>query len=455
VSYGPRMSSKWLVIVLVAAGACKSEDAPWDKGLEQTNTLYGARRGFRQVRGPIHIHSPYSHDACDKMGYVDGVIDQRCLGDLRTGFCKTHQDFAMITDHADFMTAVDWDQTFLPQPGDEVVMVDGQHVASRWTCADGFQTLVMVGSENELMPLGLHEHVAATTDERVAILKGTDGATAATLRQHGAIIAVAHGESHDLAQLMAVDAGVLEIYNIHANLGPDIRAMLGQDATAPLTALLPFILMEDHTLEPDMAFLLFWEDNPFELAKLESMWGAGKHVLASLGVDSHENVISGLFEDGERGDAHRRLLRWFSNHLLVTETSPQAITDAIAHARGFGVFEVFGDVVGFDYRAEHGGTYAEIGDTVASGAQLIVDPPEAVGDNEARLRILRIDASGSVEVAAGPADEALVYTATAPGAYRAEVRVKPHGLRHLLGIMGDSADKEFAWVYTSPIYVGP
>ena len=444
----------WIATCLAA---CGGENAAWDPTLAPTSELYAPRRGLRVARGPIHLHSPYSHDACDKLGYVDGVLNQACLDDLRTGLCKTHQDFAMLTDHADFFSAADWDAAFLPAPGDEAVMVDGQHIASRLHCPDGTTVMLMVGSENELMPLGLHEHVADTVDERRKILQGTDGATAKVLRSHGALIAIAHGEAHDYAQLIEVEPDALEIYNIHANLGPDIRLSMGLDPLAPILAVLPFINMDQPDLIADLAFLVFWEENAYEIGRLDSMWSAGYHVTATLGVDAHENTIPGMFGDGERGDSYRRLLRWFSNHLLVTDVSPTAVTDAIKRGRAYGVFEVFGAPTGFDFRAEAAGTIAEIGDTVPLAAQedLIIEPPNVSGvaPQDLRLRMLRIDASGSQEIAVGSGAQPLHVRADRPGAYRAEVRIRPRALRKYLGTLGSYADNEFVWIYSSPIYV--
>jgi hypothetical protein len=438
---------------LAVCGACSSAK-PWDKALPQTSQTYALRRGLRTVRGPIHIHSPYSHDACDGKPLVNGVPDPTCLADLRRGLCTTHQDFAMLTDHADFVAQTDWDALFLPAAGDEVVTQGGQHIASKLACPDGTSVLLTVGSENDLMPLGLHEPVADTADARGTLLRGTDAATAQALRSHGALIAIAHGESHDYSQLVDVRPDVLEIYNVHANVGPDIRLSMGLDPGKPIIALFPYIQMTDPAVEPDMAMLAFWEENRDELGRLESMWSAGYHVAATLGVDAHENVISGHMSDDERGDAYRRLLRWFSNHLLVSELTPDGLVDALQRGRVYGLFEIFGSPVNFDYRAEAGGTVSELGDTVAVGATLILEAPEAdeVAPTDLSLRIFRIDGAGSTLVASRDGRASLRVTADAPGAYRAEVRIKPHGLKRFMGSSPEMADQEFVWIYTSPIY---
>ncbi len=105
--YFPRMTSKSAaflvgIVSVFSQVGCESTTPAWDPGLPATSSLYEARRGLRTVRGPIHIHSPYSHDACDGHGFADGQLDQACLDDFRHGICTTHQDFVMLTDHANF-----------------------------------------------------------------------------------------------------------------------------------------------------------------------------------------------------------------------------------------------------------------------------------------------------------------------------------------------------------------
>ena len=60
-----------------------------------------ARRGLLDLRGLIHAHSPFSHDACDGEPLIDGLPDPVCMADLRRGLCQVQHDFAMFTDHDD------------------------------------------------------------------------------------------------------------------------------------------------------------------------------------------------------------------------------------------------------------------------------------------------------------------------------------------------------------------
>ena len=68
------------------------------------------------------------------------------------------------------------------------------------------------------------------------------------------------------------------------------------------------------------------------------------------------------------------------------------------------------------------------------------------------LRILRAIDGGFEEVASG--SDALAFTPTQPGAYRAEVRMVPLHLRE--DLRNDAAAvlaKDFVWIYGNAIYV--
>jgi hypothetical protein len=152
-------------------------------------------------------------------------------------------------------------------------------------------------------------------------------------------------------------------------------------------------------------------------------------------------------------------LRWFSNHLLVTSLDPDAIKAAVRNGRVYGVFEILGAPIGFDYHAEADGFVAEMGETVAVGSDLVVDPPSvslAAGQVAPTVRVRLLQSSGGGtgnEVASASDGQSLRFTAATPGAYRVEVRMTPN---HLTGYMGGYSStllKEYVWIYSNPIYV--
>ena len=144
----------------------------WQKTQVATDRvdLPARKRGLRAVRGIIHLHSVYSHDACDGNPQPLGQPSAPCLRNLRKGLCATRQDFAMLTDHATHMGEAPWDKLFLTDPaaGDQTIREGGELVGGRMRCPDeaeqpgSHEVVITVGGENDLMPVGLHRHLGDT-----------------------------------------------------------------------------------------------------------------------------------------------------------------------------------------------------------------------------------------------------------------------------------------------------
>jgi hypothetical protein len=446
-------------LVLCAVGCETTLEPPptWEKGLATTTTLYPARRGLKTARGTIHVHSVRSHDACDGVPLPGGMPAQPCYQHLRDALCTTHQDYAMLTDHDDSMADTAWPDLFIPGPGDEPVMKGGMQVASKVACPDGSRVLITAGGENDLMPVGLERHVSDDLQTRHDLMNGHDAASVAAFRAAGGVVLVAHGESHPIEELRAVGPEGMEVYNLHANLAPNIREAMGLDPTAAIVALSSFLPGRDNPPTPDLAFLAFVEENAQELGRFDTLLSEGKRIHGTFGLDSHENVLPTKLSDGERADSHRRMMRWFGNHLLVPDVTPDALKAAIIGGRGYNVVHVLGDPVGFDFRAEQGGAVLEIGAEVTPGATLILEPPAAPSlpgqpASTVALRLLHIAPGGKpVEVASGATT--IRHTAAAAGAYRAEVYLTPGHLTNYMGNKSATLLKQYLWVFANPIYV--
>ncbi len=442
------------LLVLSAIGCGQAEPPPpWDKNLAATSALYPVRRGLRIARGTIHLHSVHSHDACDNKPMPGGMPAQPCFQQLRDALCATHQDYAMLTDHDDFMADAQWSDLFVPVAGDQPVMKNGVQIASQVVCADGSRVLLTAGGENDLMPVGMERHVSDDIQMRHDIMNGTDLASVAAMRAAGAALMIAHGESHPIEQFRELSPEATEVYNLHANLDPKIRTLMGLDPLSAIAGLTQFLPGKEDAPIPDLALLGFVEDNAFELSRVDTLLAEGKHITGTFGADSHQNVLPSPLTDGDRGDSHRRVLRWFANHLLVPEVTPDAIKAALVGGRAYGVFHLLGDPIDFDFRAEEGARVAEMGDQVPVGATLVIDPPRVPAGAEVTVRLLRVTSGGPVEVAAGDAITSLRYTATEAGAYRAEVHITPN---HLTGYMGNRQAKllhRFLWIFANAIYV--
>jgi hypothetical protein len=346
--------------------------------------------------------------------------------------------------------------------GDEPVMdASGAVIAARMACPDGHRVLVTVGSENELMPVGLLHHASATTDPAMlADVYHQDGAAAAaTFRAAGALVFYAHTESKTLDQIRGTQPDGIEIYNTHANIDPHIRPdWLGLDALAFVPMLLHFTDARTR-MAPDLALLSFLSEATPDLVTWDTLLAEGMHLTGTGGCDAHEDAFPQLMPDGERGDSYRRMMHWHSQHLLVDTMDRAGVMDALDRGRLYLTFEVFGTPMGFDFRAEASdGTIAEMGDTIAVGATLhLVRPslPSGFPSEPAptiTMRILRAAAGGAVEVASGTGAE-LTFVTTTAGVYRAEVHMVPEHARPYLGIYADDLIHEVPWVYANPIYV--
>jgi hypothetical protein len=161
--------------------------------------------------------------------------------------------------------------------------------------------------------------------------------------------------------------------------------------------------------------------------------------------------------DGERGDSYRRLMRWFSNVLLVSgDLDPANVKKTLAAGRGYVAVEVLGVPAGFDFHAEAGATIHEMGADVPAGATIVARAPTVHDLDPAatppliRMRVLRVTSSGTTVVGEGLSVE---LPKAEPGAYRVEVRMTPNHLRAYLGESPDRFIKDGVWVLSNPIYV--
>jgi hypothetical protein len=273
---------------------------------------------------------------------------------------------------------------------------------------------------------------------------------------------VAHTESKELAVLRAVRPHGIEVYNLHANIDPEIRSMyLGLPSGGALTKAAEFADTNPGHPEPDLAMIAFLTANQPSIDKWNALLGEGMKLAATAGSDAHQNAIPVTFADGERGDSYRRVLRWFGNIAIVADhRDPAQIEQAMATGRIFTVVEMLGTPAGFDVRAEAGGATYEIGATVPRGGRLVVDVPTvrnlapSLPAPVIRTRVVWIEPGGAVTELASSTDPQVAVNLGAPGAYRVEISMIPHHLGRYLGDLGpDMAAVEMPWIYVSPFYV--
>ena len=451
--------------------AAPPDAAPEDAGPElpafpkelAPTTSLGERGTFQIARATIHFHTPLSHDACDGEGWVDGVLDEACLEDMRRAICRTRQDVVFATDHDDFHADVAYPDVFLMRAGDEIVLDEnGEQIGSALACEDGHRPVLVTGEENEIMPIALRHHPdAASAEELHDLYDRADLATADAMRAAGGVVVIPHAEHWNADDIEAIQATAMELYNFHANIDRDIREeFLGLPADDAIAAALIYALDQDHP-EPDLTLTAFLAENEADLATFDTLHARGVRIAGVLGNDVHQNSFPGLQSDGERGDSYRRLLRWMSNYFLVEERSPEGVLEALAVGRLYAAFDALGTPDGFDFRAEDECTgRVEMGGTttVECAPVLRLTVPTVQGldpslpDPVIRAAVLRVDGETREEVATGSAGE-VAYTPETPGVFRAVVTITPEHYRPYYNGADEAYVHEFPWVYGNPVHV--
>ena len=395
-------------------------------------------RERRWTRGIIHLHSPWSHDACD--GEIDesGVFLESCLEDLREGLCRTGMDFAYVTDHPSHAAYQDYEDTKLLREGDEDL---GD--ANRMECG----TLLFPGFEDDSMPIGLSEPVPGTAEERDALLNRSDAESYAAFLDAGGLIFQNHAEGRELESLVErSEWGLtgLEIFNLHAMFGPDIREEdLGLEPFSWVEDIGPFT---EGDAEPDLLYLAVHQDQQPSLEHWDALLQLGPAV-GIAGTDAHQNVLNWELADGERVDSYRRMISWFSNWVLV---DGEDYDEAIEAGRNAVVFEFLGVPDQLDVHLDAGaitelGGTSDPGTLVVSCTGLAESSPRGPLEPEITVEVRR---DGEV-VSSGCGE----HDATTPGVYRVSWSITPHHLKDFLGEAEALADRPHPWIHSGAIRV--
>lgn len=457
-----------------AAGCLGGEPPPdregwptesWQPGRTLPMPQVPNERGLLDLRGQIHAHSVYSHDACDGEPVKNGERDPACFDDFRTAVCRTRQDFVFLTDHPDSFRDNEFPDVLLfrEERGD-VLTERGTFgpVANRAGCgelAPGFTTLLMAGAESSaMMPVGVEGH-ALPLAERDAMGLYSDLENADTLKARGGVILVAHPEDHTLEELTHPAVDGFEMFNLHN--------LFMKQLVPAIDLALRFSEGDPSLPHPDLAPIRLFELDAVYMERWAHVVETGAHPTMTFGTDCHQNTLPGEATDGERIDSYRRMMSWMANHLLVEPAEDGtwddvALKAALRAGRNYGVFEMLGTPARFDFHAESGAGLAEMGDEVAldDDLELVATRPEVRGraptldEPDIRVSLLQHDGAGGWTEVAASTDGDVRYRPEAPGVFRVEVWMVPRHLEPWLG--GDAyfvLQDEHAWVMSNPIYV--
>jgi hypothetical protein len=496
-----------------ASGSSSGSMLPFDASRDED--VRGAGESFLEIHGVMHMHSPYSHDACDGQGLSAGVPNPSCLADLRAAPCKDGLDFIALTDHPEHMNEVTPTENVLynAAAGDTLLKdSSGAVIGNLLKCADGHTVLLTYGFEGDhTLPIAFAKHPTRydgyVSSRPIAEVQSL----VADLHASGALVALAHSEADDITAATIVNGGAdaMEWYNPHGNFK---TALGGDKITGAAADLIPFFNKLGDFLQgstsgahPDLFYLLLlpsWPQKGFdkwrEVQKSRFVPGVfGSDVHQNVSVDpvckgavaqaacraligNKPNVLAQLISggqmtmsDGRRFDAFERLLRWLHNRVFVKSLSPEDLKEALGHGRSYGLFSVFGDPKGFVYTGAAAGKTAYLGDAIpmSSGpltltVQLPAQPSPIPGGvtfdaasaatAEVRAVLYRTDKNGTSEVGqAKGLGQVLSKTVSEPGQYHVEVWLKPRHLASKLGGQAAIADTEYMWLITNPIRITP
>jgi hypothetical protein len=410
----------------------------------------------------MHVHSVYSHDACDKHGLIDGRINEKCLKRFHQAICKNNYDIVFLTEHRGHLSEMPYGDALPMTSQDDPILEKGVRVGLRHACEGGRTVHVFLGSENQLMPIGMTRHPDPPAGlDLEQTYNSMDPAAVAAFRATGAIIGANHIEMKEnpIEKLREVKPDFLEAYNIHANLLWIVKDKKVGRIWKYLTRMGSFIA--NPFVEPDLLFLTFFREDETTLQRWSQLSMTQK-VGAVGGIDAHENFLPGPMWDGDRPDSYRRLARWFSNWVYLPSETPtrQEALDAVKASRMILAFEIFGDPSGFQFQGSTArgavvpmGSELNLADTGGS-IDLHVTPPASIPSGLARLRILKATDQGWVSVAENDAKAELVFTTHEPGVFRAEIRTTPSHLgRHVPGFKSLVREREYPWAMANPIFV--
>ncbi len=429
----------------------------WQPGMALRLDRAPNARGYVELRGLVHVHSVYSHDACDGQPHDDaGVRNQTCLEDFRRGVCQTEDDFFFLTDHGDSFADNEFPNVLLfdATRGDVLVQRTFGPTANWLACPGARPALIMAGTETGTMPVGLEGHAAQRS-----LYGEVDNTALDTFHAMGAITLVPHTEDWTVDQLSDLHLDGFEMFNLHRN------ALKNAGVAAEL--LLNYVDkgLLDGLMHPDLFFAAFNLDDELYMNRWGTVLARGHHRVTTMGTDCHRNTFPQLLQDGERIDSYRRMMSAFSNHLLIKPKADGTwddveLKEALAAGRNFGVFEFLGNAEGFDFVAMEGQTPRELGQTavLANGVTLEAVMPKVKGLDPTveapvlKLQLLKAREGGWDEVAS-ITEGTLAFPVTQRGAYRVEVRMVPRHLKNFAGTRRAFFTAERPWVMTSALYV--
>lgn len=448
-----------LLVALLLLNNC-SRSRAWNKELPPTSELYSAQRGLILARTQIHLHTPYSWDACD----IDKNV---CFENLRAALCMNRVDAAFLTDHPNNMAYQEFSNLLLHSEQDTGVLKDSEIIANQITCPNSHQAILSAGFENQLMTVGMSHHIDPDPNIRLELYqKATPEIVQRLQTETDALVIIPHTESRELDLLKSLGMNGIEVYNIHANVSPIIRHdFLGFDYFKGLIDIITYWIDPYSSQETDLAFLPFLQVSPVYSQKWASLIAANKSILGVGGTDAHQNLLPGKANDGDKIDSYRRMTRWLNNYLFVKEKNIIELKSALKNGRNWIVFEGLGSPVQFDYYAHSETSIAELGDTLSLNSKKVTlhaslpflhkMTPQSQEKPSISIKLIRVNQDGSQTEVLNTQNSPLDYEASEPGAYRIEVGITPKHFSSFISYKNELLNQEYPWIITNHIFLKP
>lgn len=424
----------------------------WDPTLPSTDLIEKPRE-YRVARAIIHAHSIYSHDGCDGKSIENGNPEEECVLQLRDAACKLNLNALFMTDHAGSLAdEEDFSKLYYPREGDTSIIENGIQTGNQLNCSNNAKPIILVGSENDIMPIGITSHPSQDINERKKIYDSVDESAIESFRKVNGVVCTAHSEGKTDEYLINSSLDCIEIYNFHVSI-------LSSSALVVLT---DYMNQPEKMPHPDLAFLAFYEPLKSQLAK----WYVTvekRDVSAFVGTDIHRNAVTKIVGDGERLDSYRRFMRWFSNFLLVKEHKPTEYKSAIKEGRLYIVAEGLGTPSGFDFYAETKDGIADMGKRVKKTdfKKFVIKLPEVYGiknaDTYIKARLFKIKDKTEVDVLkpTSRSDKKVIEISDGidEGVYAVQILLTPMHLKRVCKRYASDYIKEFVWIYSNAIRV--
>jgi len=436
-----------------------SVQVKWHKKLDRLE--FNQNESGRWARVMMHMHSVFSHDACDNKPMEvkengEIKVNKDCLKDFKKAQCDHHVDAVFLTEHRKYFSEYAFQKIIQAYDLDQYRVERAMFTGGVINCDDNHQVEVIPGSENRLMTFGLKKHPERKKGwEMEWIYDAIDAENIEIFRRTGAIVGAPHMEKdkYTLELLKMIKPEAVEMYNLHANIKSVFVDKNIWKITNFIRHTLGFIF--NPLIQTDLWMLVFLElDEKKTLTKWAQLVMHQK-TTGIVGSDIHQNILPIKMKDGERLGGYLRMGRWFSNYVYLPSgnLNRDNLISSIVDGRVLGVFEILGIPKDFEFYIETENGEFPMGSEIAfkEGMLIRVKRPSNSPDYT-YISLLKATDNGWKLVKQSK-QRKLTFYVKEKGVYRVQINVKALHLWKFMYTKYNIANKVFPWVMSNPIYL--